>query len=294
MKKIISYFLVLATLISCLAVSVYAEEMIVSDEGRLPFADVKSDHWFFDAVKFCYVNDVIKGMNEYTFSFSGQLTRAQFVTMLAGLEGIDTSTYTVDQFADVKSNHWYYGVVAWAYSEGIVKGMNETTFAPNGVLTRAQLATVMCNYMIGKYYFSVDESVLDKFTDKPKKEYWYYDAMVYAVSAGLLSGNSNGTLAPVGTVTRAQAAVIFNSFMEKYFYAKCEHSFTVADCVTASSCEKCGFVNGLPNGHRLYTYDCITGGKCSVCEAEVAPSTILHNFTEATCTAPMTCTRCGI
>ena len=293
MKRSISFLLVLATLLSCFMLTVSADEQIVSDEGRLPFEDVKSNHWFFDAVKFCYANEIVSGMNGYTFGFSGQLTRAQFVTMLANLEGADTSAYSVTKFSDVKSNHWYYGAVAWAYSKGIVSGMTDTTFQPNGVLTRAQLAVVMRNYMQGKYEVTVNDSVLDNFTDKPKAEYWYYDAMKFAVSAELLSGNSDGTLAATGNVTRAQAAVIFKSFMEKYFYGACAHSFSEATCTAAAACTQCGLVNGLPVGHILSAYDCVTGGKCMVCNENVAPSDIIHNFAAATCTKASTCTRCG-
>ena len=297
MKKIISVLLVMATMLSCFVMSISATAPtgeFTTDEGMLPFEDVKDSHWFAEAVEFCYANEIIKGMNEYTFGFSGQLTRAQFVTMLANLEGVDTATYTVDKFTDVKSNHWYYGAVAWAYSEGVVNGMTDTTFQPNGVLTRAQLAVVMRNYMEGKYEVEVKGDALDGFTDKPKTEYWYYDAMVYAVSAELLSGNSDGTLASTGTVTRAQAAVIFKSFMEKYFYGACEHSFTEADCTNAETCENCGLVNGLPNGHRVTGYNCVDTLKCNVCDEEVAPSNIMHNFADATCTAPRTCTACGV
>ncbi len=292
MKRIISLLLILATVLSCFVLTVSADVTVVSDEARLPFEDVKDNHWFFDAVKFCYANGIINGMNEYTFGFSGQLTRAQFVTMLANLEGVDTSEYTVDKFTDVKSNHWYYGAVAWAYENGIVSGMTETTFVPNGVLTRAQLAVVMRNYMEGKYEVEVSDDVLDKFTDKPKEEYWYYDAMKYAVSAELLSGNSDGTLAATGNVTRAQAAVIFKSFMEKYFYGNCEHVFSITNCTAPEECLECGLINGLPAGHILSAYDCVTGGVCQICKSEIAPSAILHNFAEATCTAPRTCTRC--
>lgn len=292
MKKLISLLVVLATLLSCFMLTVSADNQIVSDEGRLPFEDVKENHWFYNAVKFCYSNDIVSGMNAYTFGFSGQLTRAQFVTMLANLENVNTGAYTVNKFTDVKSNHWYYGAVAWAYNEGIVSGMTDTTFAPNGVLTRAQLATVMRNYMSGKYSVTINNSVLDQFTDKPKAEYWYYDAMVFAVSTGLLSGNSNGTLAATGNVTRAQAAVIFESFMNNYFYGSCAHSFTSANCTVASTCTKCGMVNGLPVGHILSAYDCKTGGTCMACNAYVKPSSILHNFTAATCTKPATCSRC--
>ncbi len=295
MKKLISFLLVLATLLSCLAVSVTASPSATfkSDEGQLPFEDIRDTHWFAEALEFCYANGIIKGMNEYTFDFSGQLTRAQFVTMLAGLENVDTSAYTVSKFTDVKSNHWYYGAVAWAYENGIVSGMTETTFVPGGVLTRAQLATVMRNYMEGKYEVEVRDDALDKFTDKPKESYWYYDAMKFAVSAELLSGNSDGTLAATGNVTRAQAVVIFKSFMEKYFYGACEHVFSEADCTNAPICEKCGLVNGLPNGHRIVAYNCVTTDICLDCGTEVAPSNLAHAFIAATCTEPRICNSCG-
>ncbi|MBR6513437.1 MAG: S-layer homology domain-containing protein [Clostridia bacterium] len=285
MKKIISFLLILTTVLSCFMLTVSADEQIVSDKEYLPFEDVKDSHWFSDAVEFCYVNNIIKGMTEYTFGFSGQLTRAQFVTMLANLEGVDTSTYSVDRFTDVKSSHWYYGAVAWAYSEGIVSGMTETAFQPAGVLTRAQLATVMKNYMAKKEYtVEINEAALDSFTDKPKTEYWYYDAMVYAVSAGLLSGNSNGTLAATGNVTRAQAAVIFKNFMEVYFYGDCEHELPV-DCSSRVKCTKCGMVKGLATGHRFDSYDCGIGGICLNCNEDIPPRA--HTNTETICE------RCG-
>lgn len=294
MKKLISLLLVLATVLSCFMLTVSADQTVVSDEGRLPFEDVKENHWFTPYIKFCYANGIIKGMTEYTVAPNGTLTRAQFVTMLANLEGVDTSTYTVDVFTDVKASHWYYGAVAWAYSEGVVNGMTETTFQPNGILTRAQLATVMKNYMTkNEYTVEINETALDGFSDKPKTEYWYYNAMIYAVSAGLLSGNSNGTLAATGNVTRAQAAVIFEAFMKNYFYADCEHSFSEATCTEAPVCSECGLVNGFAAGHVLSAYNCVTGGKCTVCGADVEPSNILHSFMSATCTAPRTCRDCG-
>ncbi|MBR4881177.1 MAG: S-layer homology domain-containing protein [Clostridia bacterium] len=295
MKKIISFLLVIATLLSCFVLTVSADDTVASDEGRLPFEDVKSYHWFYTSASFCYANNIIKGMNEYTFGWNGDLTRAQFVTMLASLEGVDTSSYTVDKFTDVKSNHWYSGAIAWAYSKGIVSGMTETTFQPNGVLTRAQMAMVMKNYMTKNgYAVEINSSALNNFTDKPKTEYWYYDAMVYAVSAGLISGNSNGTLAPTGNVTRAQAAIIFHSFMLDYYYGECEHEFAEASCTESAVCTKCGLADDIPMGHFLTAYDCVTGGKCTVCGVEVEPSKTLHNYREASCTAPKTCELCGV
>lgn len=293
MKRIISCLLVFATLLSCCMLTVSSDGQEVSVGGCLPFEDVKASHWFTPYISFCYANGIINGMTEHTVVPNGTLTRAQFVTMLANLEGVDTNSYSVSVFTDVTKTHWYYGAIAWAYSEGIVNGMNENTFAPNKTLTRAELSSVMYSYMKEKYGVEINESALDNFTDKPKSEYWYYNAMVYAVSAGLISGNNDGTLAATGNVTRAQAAVIFKSFMEKYFYGACEHVFSKANCTSGATCTKCSLIDGLPNGHILSKYDSVSGGKCSVCGIEVGHDKTVHNYVEATCTEPMTCTRCG-
>ncbi|MBR4880642.1 MAG: S-layer homology domain-containing protein, partial [Clostridia bacterium] len=50
-------------------------DYIVSDEGRLPFEDVKTEYWYYKSAEFCYANGIIKGMNEYTFAPIGTLTR---------------------------------------------------------------------------------------------------------------------------------------------------------------------------------------------------------------------------
>ncbi len=301
MKKSISLLLTVCMLLG-VALSIPSGAYLTedyytrTDEAHLPFEDVKESHWFFEAVKFCYVNSVVSGMNEYTFGHGTALTRAQFVTMLANTENIDTSEYKVDIFDDVTSDKWFYGAVSWAYSEGIVSGMSETEFEPNEALTRAQLAVVMNNYMKDKYTVEINDSVLDRFTDKPKAEYWYYEAMKFAVSAGLISGNSNGTLAATDTVTRAQAAVIFKSFMEKYFYGSCEHSFTEATCTERPTCTECGMCNGLADGHKVIKglYNCITGNSCLICHTNSGHSQYVHLFGKANCNTPRTCAWCGI
>ena len=52
-------------------------------------------------------------------------------------------------------------------------------------------------------------------------------------------------------------------------------------------------VNGLPTGHKLTSYDCRTGGVCLNCGEEIPPSG-KHNFKDATCTEPRTCSVCGL
>ncbi len=296
MKKIISLLLIIASVFSCFMLTVSAEEGVITDEAYLPFEDVKENHWFFEAVKFCYANEIIKGMNEYTFGWNGNLTRAQFLLMLAAIDGADLTQYQVTQFEDVKENHWYYGAVAWAYENQITNGVSETKFAPNNAVTRSQIARMMTIYMTDRYSVEVNEDCLDVFNDAGKIRDWAVEGMKYVVSAGLISGMEiDGKLCvdPDGTTTRAQAAVIFKNFMEMYFYGGCEHSFSEATCTVAPVCTECGMVNGLPNGHRVAEYNCTTPTFCLVCESGVAASKIFHNFSDADCTSPRTCTLCG-
>ncbi len=293
MKKTISILLVLTTLLACFVLHVSAAEPVVSDEARLPFEDIKEGAWYIQDLVFCYVNDVINGMNEYTFSPGSALTRAQFVTMLAKIEGADTKNYSTSQFADVKSSHWYYGAVSWAYEVGLVSGTAADKFSPNATVTRETVSRIMWLYMKDKYTVEVSDNVLFKFTDKDKISAWAEDGMKYMVASGLISGMSETTLAPRSNLTRAQAARILSVFMQGYLYGECKHSFYEPFCTTSALCMKCGMVKGLPAGHVLDAYDCVTAGKCNVCKNDVEPSKLVHDFTPATCVASRTCRDCG-
>ncbi len=297
MKKIISLISVLATVISLSVVSgVTSYAVKGSDEGVLPFDDFNSDAWYSEGVVFCYANSIMNGMNEYTFAPAGKLTRAQFVTILANVEGVDTSGYSVSVFDDVKSGHWYYSAVAWAYDEGIVSGTSENSFSPNLQINRQTLARMMSLYMIKKgYEVSIDDNVLDLYTDKGKIDDWAVDGIKYMVSSGLMSGMTQTTIGPKDTVNRAQAARILMTYVREHLYGDCEHSFTDNDCTNPPTCTKCGMIEGMPEGHVLPNeYSCTTSAVCLECGVEVAPSKVFHDFADATCGKPRICKLCGV
>ncbi|MBR4880652.1 MAG: hypothetical protein IKU19_01890, partial [Clostridia bacterium] len=126
---------------------------------------------------------------------------------------------------------------------------------------------------------------------------WAEDGLKYVVSAGLISGmqvDGRLCLAPQNMTTRAQTAVIFKGAAENYFCGDCEHEFSEAACAEAETCAKCGLVKGLAKGHRVTNYNCSTPAFCLDCGSAVAASKIFHSFADATCTAPRTCTLCGL
>ena len=46
-------------------------------------------------------------------------------------------------FTDVKEEDWFYGAVVYAYQNSILTGTGETTFSPNGPMTRSMLVTAL-------------------------------------------------------------------------------------------------------------------------------------------------------
>ncbi len=294
-KKLLSFIILLCTLLSSFPIAVSAAQTAVSDEGRLPFEDVNTSAWYGDAAVYCYANGVINGTSKYTFDPAGKLTRAQFVTVLYNIGDKGADAYYKMPFTDVSNGAWYYNALAWCYDNGIVSGTSPTSFSPNAYITRQEIARMMMLYMKYKgHTVSVNTSCLDKYTDKSQVADWGEDGMQYLVSAGLISGITDTILSPRSNVTRAQTARIVMVYMQEHLYGECEHSFTPASCTKASSCSKCGMTNGLPNGHIVSgNYNCKYTGKCLTCSKMVLPSKVIHDFAPPTCGKPYVCKSCG-
>lgn len=183
-----------------------------------PFKDVKEGHWFYDAVEFCVKAGVVAGMTEDTFAPNNNLTRAQFLMMLAKADGADLEQYKgVDSgFEDVKPNHWFNEVVCWAVENGYTSGLSETKFGPNNNITRAQLARFFYVY-VEKNGMDVSEAAdLSDFPDASKVQSWAEVPVKWAVARGFIAGMS-GNLVPNGNSTRAQAARIMMLVAEAEF-----------------------------------------------------------------------------
>lgn len=98
------------------------------------FRDCRS-HWAKDYVNRAADAGWVNGVGGGLFQPDGTLTRAMFVTMLAGLSGVDEADYPGSTFSDVSVGQWYAPSVAWAASGGIVSGTGDGRFEPNRNIT---------------------------------------------------------------------------------------------------------------------------------------------------------------
>lgn len=181
----------------------------------LPFSDVKSGNWFYDAVKYAYEQGLMTGTSATTFAPNGTMNRAMIVTVLYRLEKSPAVT-GASKFTDVPAGQWYSDAVAWAAANKIVNGYDETTFGPMNAVTREQMAAILFRYEQVKGLESVTlEENLNRFPDQDKISAYAIPALQWAVGQKIINGNADGTLDPTGTATRAQVAQIFTNLLNQ-------------------------------------------------------------------------------
>ena len=107
--------------------------------------------------------------------------------------------YVPFPFKDVPKGYWCRSEVEYVWKHGLMKGITEDTFAPTANMTRAMFATVLYRM---KGCPSV-EGLSEPFTDVGK-DYWAYDAIVWAYNVGVTTGVTDTTFEPGKNITRAQ------------------------------------------------------------------------------------------
>lgn len=168
-----------------------AKVMIV--DNSKDFADVPASYWGSDAVDFATSRDLFNGTSATTFAPDAEMNRAMIVTVLARLDGVDTSA----------GSSWYETGRQWAIDAGISDGSDM-----DQNLTREQLATMLYRYA-GSPAVS---GAMTGFADTASVSTWASDAMTWAVSLGIING-MDGSLNPQGEATRAQVATMLMRFV---------------------------------------------------------------------------------
>ena len=97
---------------------------------------------------------------------------------------------------------WYYGAISYAYTNGLMNGMENGLFAPEGATTRAQIVTIL-HRLEGEPLSTVPSA----FTDAPSSQ-WYINAVDWAAENGIVDGYGDGRFGPDDRITREQMAVI--------------------------------------------------------------------------------------
>ncbi|HWR56871.1 MAG TPA: S-layer homology domain-containing protein, partial [Negativicutes bacterium] len=178
------------------------------------FTDVPAGHWAADFISDLVEKGIINGRTETTFAPNDQITRAEFVKILAGIAGIDVTKYTTTSFSDVAATSWFAPYVSWAGQAGVSQGA-DGKFNPNAPITRQEMAAMIARFVedvAGATLPLVNEAVT--FADDDRIAGYAADAVTMMQKAGIINGKGNNQFAPLDNATRAEAAKMLASLMQ--------------------------------------------------------------------------------
>ena len=216
-KRIISIILILLLCLTCLPVSVFAEdETEHAAEGLTSrFTDVNETDWYYDSVCYVAARGIMTGMRADYFGAAEKLSRGQFATIIYRLSREEGAYKAV--FPDVKESDWYGIPVSWAAENGVITGYQNGKFGPADDITREQLATMLYRYAKYIGYDTSEKADFSKYPDSSDVSSWAIEAMQWAVGTGIIKGQGGGKyLDPQGKASRAECATMVMRFMQKY------------------------------------------------------------------------------
>jgi hypothetical protein len=172
---------------------------VLGDTQKFP--DVTSSYWARSYIDTMLGTGIVIGFPDGTFRPDDSLTRAQFAKMLVLTMGLTPGNGSTP-FTDVSPTDWFAPYVSAAYAAGLTDGVSPTSFAPQAIVTREQMATFLARAL------KLTGTTTLTFTDQASIDSWAVSGVQATVAAGYINGFPNGTFEPLGPTTRAQASKI--------------------------------------------------------------------------------------
>ena len=167
------------------------------------------NHWAKEPINYVVSKGYFKGVGDNRFAPERSITRADFVTVLGRMAGIDQSKFTKNAFKDVHGGY-YAAYVNWAAEKGIVQGVGHGKFDPKRPITREEMA-VMMNKFLQVTNKKLSEKESKVFTDGGTIAPWAKEAVGAMAKKGIVKGMEDGSFRPKSGFTRAQVAqVLYN------------------------------------------------------------------------------------
>lgn len=167
-------------------------------ENGKEFDDVPEGYWGYEAVQFVSSRELFAGTGDAVFSPDAPMTRAMVWTVLARLDGINTT-----------GKIWYAAGQQWAMENGISDGTN-----PNTEVTREQMAAMLYRYALLKEYDTAEKADLADYADAASISDYAVEAMAWANAKKVINGVTATTLEPQMDAARVQVAQMLKSFCE--------------------------------------------------------------------------------
>lgn len=185
-----------------------AENKEKPKEQAPTYVDIEN-HWAKEAINFSLkeklFEDIVKGDR---FEPNKAMTRAEFIAILGRFEKVTQFTANIS-FQDIDMDAYYGKYVNWAKGMGLVRGVDETHFAPNKTISREEMATILYRYkQMKKINF---DGQAKQYKDQNKIPEWAREAVKELSKSKILNGMEDGTFRGKKQLSRAEIAqIVFN------------------------------------------------------------------------------------
>ncbi|MCG8484003.1 MAG: DUF5011 domain-containing protein [Clostridia bacterium] len=198
-----------------ITIKVINGDKIAITEYTKTFEDT-DNHWAKDEIEILASRRIVDGDGNGYYHPNTGITRAEFATLITKIlrlriEDADT------MFLDVQEDAWYAPYIASARKAGVVKGISETEYAPNRIVNREEMTTMLIRaYQLQKDIdIEVDSSDdVEKFTDDEEISDWAKDKIYKAKILELIKGRTKELFAPKEETLRGEAAVLVYRFLQ--------------------------------------------------------------------------------
>ncbi|WNS46812.1 CBM35 domain-containing protein [Paenibacillus sp. MMS20-IR301] len=175
------------------------------------FSDVPAAHWAFDALRALSAKHLIKGISEQAYQPGRNITRAEFVQLIAGALQLSGSGQTA--FADVPAEAWYAGAVSGMVEAGLITGRSSGSFQPAAPISREEMTVILMRaYRLQQGSAPEAPASLDM-KDASDISSWAAEDVAAAAALGFVNGRADGSFAPQASATRAEAAQILMNYL---------------------------------------------------------------------------------
>ena len=172
---------------------------------KVSFSDMDSAPWANAAVDYLAGRNIVSGRGDGRFCPNDKMSREEFVKLVVSAFSLTEET-AESIFEDVEKDRWSYPYIASAVRAGIINGVDEMHFHPTGSITREDMAVII--FRAYKLMGLKNTENILSFTDADEISGYAKEAVGTLCGSGILNGMGDGTFAPRGEVTRAQASKV--------------------------------------------------------------------------------------
>ncbi|MHA7965443.1 immunoglobulin-like domain-containing protein [Paenibacillus sp. CAU 1782] len=198
-----------------ITITLNSQATIALMENKKAFKDLDG-HWSKNIVEFLAARQIIAGDSEGNFNPNMGITRAEFSTLIVRMLNLPINE-SASQFTDV-TDQWYEAYITTAQQSGIVKGVSDTSFEPERVVSRQEMAAIIIR-TLRKYkdvtFTEEDLKSIAEFADTDNISAWAFEDVYVARKLELMIGRDGNKFAPRKPTLRGEAAsVIYNLLKE--------------------------------------------------------------------------------